>query len=256
MFTYSPALILRPSLDEHADDRIDELVVGERYGGKVGGDDRAERLDQSGRRIDVDRLEPMTHVGEDAARRIERVYRLGVDRAERALRRAWRAVGLSAGAEAASRSGRCERRRAVGIAVDVPGHDVEHQRGVAHRARDRSVREEPAPDLAGDGRERHPAARGLEPDHAAARGGDAHRAAAVASLGERTEPGRDLSPRPAARAAGRVLEVPGLSRRRAEAAFGRRPAAVLRGRRLTEQDATRAAEPRDDLGVGGRDEIA
>ena len=137
----------------------------------------------------------------------------------------------------------------------MPGHDVEHRCRVAYRARDRSIREEPAPDLAGDGRERHPPPRRFEPDHTATRGGNAHRAAAVAPLGERPEPGRDLRRRAAARAARGVPEAPGIARRRAETAFGRRPAAVFGGRRLAEQDATRLVQPCHDLRVGRRDEL-
>jgi hypothetical protein len=195
----------------------------------------------------------VTHVAEDSARRLEGGHRLAVDRAERALRERGEPERLPRWRHRLDEGTR-ERRRSIGISVDVSGYHVEHQRGVAHRAGDRPVGEEATPDLAGDGREGDASARRLEPDHAATGSRDAHRAAAVAALGERAEPGRDLRGRAAARASGRVLQVPRVSRRWKEAAFRGRPAPVFRGGRLADQDAACAPQPDDDLGVGWRDE--
>ena len=81
------------------------------------------------------------------------------------------------------------------------------------RAREREAHDHAAVGIAGVRAEGDAAARRLQPDQAAERGGIADRAAAVAAVGERHDAGGDRGGRTAARAGGRAREVPGIARR-------------------------------------------
>ncbi len=117
----------------------------------------------------------------------------------------------------------------------------EQQRAVAHGARHAVVRVEPTGRIAGRVGLHAPAAR-LEAEHAAARGRDADRAAAVARLRERHDAGGDGRGRAAARAAGAVRGDPtGWRRRRARAP---RSTAAGRTRACWSCRAPRAPPPR------------
>ena len=99
------------------------------------------------------------------------------------------------------------RRRDVEVARLVAAHHVEERRRIAHGARDRPGRAEPE-------RARHERrggdapARRLDAEEPAARRRDADRAAAVAAVRDRREPGCDRGGGAAARAAGRARRVP------------------------------------------------
>ena len=116
-----------------------------------------------------------------------------------------------------------------------------------------SLHQEDLPDL---GRQRDPAALGLEADQPAARRRDPRRAAAVVGVGDRDHPGRDRRRAAAAGAARRARLVPRVARRAEARGLGRRQDAPLGQRRRPDDDEARGLQPRDDVVVVGRDEVA
>ena len=119
-------------------------------------------------------------------------------------------------------------RQRFAIAVVAAGDDVEHRRRVADGARDRPD----VPDVleAAEHRAiRDAPERGLQAVHAAERGRNADRAAAVGSERQRADPARHRRGGAAARAAGRQGRVPRIARDAEERVLGERLVAELRG---------------------------
>ena len=116
-------------------------------------------------------------------------------------------LSVSGSCSVKERNGGHLRRGYKWVSGLVARHNVEHQRGVSDRPRDRPVGDEPAARIrvrsVGDA-----AARRLDPDDAAAARRNANRASAVRSFGERTQARGDGGGRSAARTASRLAEVP------------------------------------------------
>ncbi len=106
-----------------------------------------------------------------------------------------------------------------------------------------------AHDVAVVGAERIASARRLEPEHAAARGGDADRPAAVTTVRHRHHAGGDGGRGTAARAARGVLRVPRVAGRPEGARLGRGRDAELRCVGLAENDEPGAPVARHQLAV-------
>ena len=153
------------------------------------------------------------------------------------------------GACSAARYGARRRRRGVRIARHRPVGDVEQRRGVAHRAGDDELGREAVPALAGGGAERVAAARRLEADEAAVRGGDADRAAAVAGVRRRHDAGRHRRRRAAARPAGAVRWLPGIAGGAEGVGLGGRQQAELGRVGASEDDQAGGEELVGDVGV-------
>ena len=141
------------------------------------------------------------------------------------------------------------RRQPVGIAGLRLAGDVEQHGAVAHRAGDGVHHRKPAPALVlrrvGD------AALGrLQAEQAAARGRGADRAAAVAGVGRRHDPGRHRRRRAAGGAAGRAAEVPGIAARAEQDRLGDRLQAEFRRVGLAEDHQAGAAVQAGQRAVG------
>ena len=143
---------------------------------------------------------------------------------------------------------RAGRARWQGLA----GRHVEQQRAVAHAARDRMLDDQLAVRRQVD--EYRVAAR-LQAEQPAARRRNADRAAAVGSMGERHDAGRDGRRRTAARAAGRVIEIPRVAARAEQFGFRVRHLADLRRVGLAEHVETGRAAARDHRRIVGGHEI-
>ncbi len=108
------------------------------------------------------------------------------------------------------------------VAAVVAGDGIQHQGGIAHRARQRAH----VIEAVGQGQgavTAHAAIGGLEPHHAAKRGGDADGASGIAAHGGVDHLGGHRRARAAARPAGAVLEIPWIAHR-PEVRIGRRDA--------------------------------
>ena len=101
----------------------------------------------------------------------------------------------------------------VGIAGVPAGEHLQHERGVAHGAGQRAVLAEVIHGgwHAGAGVARHAPQRGLDPVHTAEARRPADRAAAVAALRQRAQPGGHRGRAAAARPAGAAIGIPGIS---------------------------------------------
>jgi hypothetical protein len=148
------------------------------------------------------------------------------------------------GAPTSSRTG-ARRQRRVWIAGFRSRRAVEHRRCVAHRAADDVLADQAAEQIAEHGTERVATPRRLEADEPAARGGNADRAAAVVRMGERHDAGGDRRGGAAARAARRVVEVPGVVAGPVQHALGRRQQTELGHVGLANRHQARRLEARD-----------
>jgi hypothetical protein len=90
------------------------------------------------------------------------------------------------------------------------GAEIENEGAVAHRAREDVLDREAEPVFARVWAAWVPTARRLEREEAAARCGNAERAATVTAVGDRNDSRRNGGGRAAARAAWRALEIPGV----------------------------------------------
>ena len=147
--------------------------------------------------------------------------------------------------------GEPSRRRRHGVEVAGLGavHRVEGGGDVAHRARH--------DELGGVavhlvGRQRDASARRLEADEPAPPRRQADGAAAVVGVGDRHEAGGHRGTRAAARAAGRVVELPRVVRRAEGERLRRRLWAELRHVGLPERDQAGRAEAGAKRGIGRR----
>ena len=150
--------------------------------------------------------------------------------------------------DAGGHEGAVVRRRDVGVARLGPGHDLEHQRAVGHRARHRPVRREAFPGVVGRGRAAHEPARRLVPD-------EPQQAAGMRIEPPPSEPCASV-PMPAASAApAPPLEPPGvrvvvgIARGAEEGVLRRGPRAHLGRVGLADQHGPGAAQARDAGGV-------
>jgi hypothetical protein len=136
------------------------------------------------------------------------------------------------------------RRSPPRVALLVAGHDVEQGGRVAHSPGKRTAgREALVPAVR---RERHAAARGLDPEDAAARGRDANRAAAVRAVGGGREPGGDRDRRAAARPTRRARRVPGIPAHAVQLGLGHGGDPQLRRVGLADHDEARFLQAADD----------
>ena len=125
----------------------------------------------------------------------------------------------------ALREGLRRRRRPRAVAADVAGEDVEQRRRLGDRPREHAVDHERGCAEVGCGRDA--VALRLQPDEAAAGGGDAQRAAAVVAVGDRDHAGGDGGAGAARGAARRALRVPGVAGRPVGERLGHRQDPVL-----------------------------
>ena len=164
-------------------------------------------------------------------------------------------VGIEADAQPAGGRGELggvraqRRRRRIWIARLHAGEDIEHRRGVAHRAGDDVLVHEATVDVADVRCEGNAAAGGLEAEQAAARGGDADRTAAVVRMRDRHEARGSGAGRAAARATGGALRVVRVARWRPRGRFSGREDAELGGVGLADDDEACALELRDEVRV-------
>ena len=122
-------------------------------------------------------------------------------------------------------------------------HDVHHEGCFSDRACHRTVGEVGVKRARSAAR--HPPVRGLEPEDAAARGGDPDRAPDVRSVRERRHPCGERRSRPSARSARGEIEVPGIAGDAPEIGMGDAEERELGRRGSREQDGARAEEPVD-----------
>ena len=119
------------------------------------------------------------------------------------------------------------RRDPIGIARHRALHRIQHGGGVAHAAREDELEGHAAPHLADVGSQRDARPRRLQADQPALAGGVANRAAAIAAVGEGNHAGRDRCCRSPARAAARMIRIPGTSAWAVGPRFGGGPGAEL-----------------------------
>src|SRR5437867_4934418 len=192
----------RPHREERLADRV--ALEGGRRLGHVVTELRAERRGLLNR---AHAIGVYGHTGRGAGR-------------ERHAQKSWRPVDLFAV--------RARRRwRGVGIAEIRSSRGVQKRRAVANRARHRVLDGETTEDVAVVRAERVAPARGLEAEEPAARSRNADRASAVVRVGHGDHARGHGGGRPAARAARRSAEVPGIARRPEEPGLGRRENAEL-----------------------------
>ena len=128
---------------------------------------------------------------------------------------------------------------------------VDEQRGVGDAADDRAEDRQAVPGLV-LGRERDPAALGLEAEEPAAAGRDADRAAAVGAQRAAREAGRDRRRRAAAGAARRAVEVPRVAGHPERRRLGEGRDLELGDAGLADDHRAGRAQAAHDLRVGGR----
>jgi hypothetical protein len=201
------------------------------------------------------RLDARPETLEDADRLLERFRHLGVHLDVAAELRAETDPGPpDAGSDARReiRHGNVLRPRVSWI---VAGHRLQHQRGVAHRARHGADVVE-AEDVGADAAETDAPVRGLQPHDAAEGGGDADGAARVRAEG----PGREASGhRHSGSTAGPArdpVQVPGIARGAVVGIDRGRCRRELVGQTLAEEDGAGLAQTRDTLRVLARDVVA
>ena len=141
------------------------------------------------------------------------------------------------------------RGRAAGIEGVVAGDRLQHQRIVGDGARHR------ADMVQGEGQRKDAAARHqsigrLQPDDAAAARGIAHAAAGVGAQRHREQAGRHARARARRRAAGMMVGVPGIARRRPRQVEARPADGELVRRELAHDDGAGAAQLLHADGVG------
>ncbi len=147
---------------------------------------------------------------------------------------------------ASSGRGQVERtrhRHDVGVVGPLGGG--EEQPGVVGAAGQRAV----VGDRVEQSRQhihRDPAQAGLEPDHAAPGGRDAHGSAHVAALGQGDAAGGDGRRAPAGRAAGRAAEIVGVAGHPPQRAVGLQRVGELRSRGLADDHGAGATQRGDD----------
>src|SRR2546427_457875 len=128
------------------------------------------------------------------------------------------------------------RWRGVRIAEIRSGRDVQKRGAVANRARHRVLDDEAAEKVPVVGAERVAPTRGLEAEEPAARSWDADRSPAVIRVSHGDHARGHGGGRPAARAARRPPEIPGVARRTEESGLGRRGNPQLGRGRLADDD--------------------
>ncbi len=141
------------------------------------------------------------------------------------------------------------RRGRVGVARGRAGDGVEQGRRVADRPRDGELRDHPGHRVARQRPLGDPLARRLEADEAAVAGRDPDRSAAVVRVRDRDHPGGDRRGGAAARAAGGVVEVPGVAGGAVRARLRGRQDAELGDVGLADRHEAGVAEPHAEEGV-------
>ena len=131
---------------------------------------------------------------------------------------------------------------------------VEYRRAVAYRAGEHVLHHTALPDLPAIGTGRRPPSGGLESEQSTARRRDPDAATAIATAGNRDDPGRDRRRGTATRAARRPIGVPGILGRAKRLGFGKGSDAELGSVGLAEGDEPRLAIADEELGVVVGDE--
>ena len=160
-------------------------------------------------------------------------------------------VGADFVEERSRRRGGCVRRAGV-----VPGGRVERRSAVAYRAREHVLCRHALPGLREEGAGGVASAARLEAEHAAARGRDPDRAAAVAPVCDRDDARGHGRARTATRAAGGAGQVPGVVGRPEEFGFGHWDEPEFGGIGLADGHEACGLVPHDDLAVAVGQEVA
>ena len=178
---------------------------------------------------------------------------LGVELRRRAAERDGRWRARSAGGRRLPRRVKVGPRRGlrpVAVAVAVAGRDVEHEGRVGDRACQRAQAGQPSERL-GVGPGRDAPTLGLDADEVAPGRWNAHRARSVGADRPRHQPGRHGCRGAAARAAGRVIQIPWVAGDPEAGSLAERPLADLGRGRLADDHGARPTEPAHDFRVFG-----
>ncbi len=130
----------------------------------------------------------------------------------------------------------------------APG-DIEQQRAVADRSRDRVGLREPEAGIPGGRSMRNPASSRLDPEETTSRGGNTNRPATVAGVSRRHVSSRDSCGGAATRTTGRPSQIPRVVRRAMQFGFGDGHQPELGCVRLSEDDEASLLVSGDDLAI-------